>query len=205
MDERLWVGGMTLEIAKLNLPIDSMHFLLKHQIKGNEFECLNVEFYTYSNGFLLDVVEWTKQNDFSLSILDKEYTEAFLASLEKFKPYLVIGSNMDSGNLITIYQPTGEIYELEHEITERVERYFVNSSIEKMHSCFNCFKKYWVQLIGQGHYKDCDLIKTFHDLKNKLVELDNNILINDDNYNRHFWNCLYHNKLNFFLKKSNKI
>ncbi|MCU4715867.1 SUKH-4 family immunity protein [Bacillus cereus] len=189
---------MTLEIAKLNLPIDSMHFLLKHQIKGNEFECLNVEFYTYSNGFLLDVVEWTKQNDFSLSILDKDYTEAFLASLEKFKPYLVIGSNMDSGNLIAIYQPTGEIYELEHEITERVERYFVNSSIEKMHSCFNFFKKYWVQLIGQGHYKDCDLIKTFHDLKNKLVELDNNILINDDNYNRHFWNCLYHSKLNFF-------
>ena len=196
---------MTLEIDKLNLPIDSMHFLLNHQIKGNEFEYLNVEFYTYSNGFLLDVVEWTKQNDFSLSILDKEYTEKFLASLEKFKPYLVIGSNIDSGNLLTIYQPTGEIYELEHEITERVERYFVNSSIEEMHSCFNCFKKYWVQLIGQGHYKDCDLIKTFHDLKNKLVELDNNILINDDNYNRHFWNCLYHSKLNFFLKKSNKI
>ncbi|PGD48872.1 hypothetical protein COM36_32750, partial [Bacillus toyonensis] len=61
---------MTLEIAKLRLPMDSMLFLLNHQIKGNEFECLNVEFYTYSNGFLLDVVEWTKQNDFSLSILD---------------------------------------------------------------------------------------------------------------------------------------
>ncbi|PET97252.1 hypothetical protein CN527_19915 [Bacillus cereus] len=196
---------MTLEIAKLNLPMDSMHFLLNHQIKENEFECLNVEFYTYSNGFLLDVVEWTKQNDFSLSILDKEYTEAFLASLEKFKPYLVIGSNMDSGNLITIYQPTGEIYELEHEITERVERYFVNSSIEKMYSCFNYFKTYWVQLIEQEHYKDCDLINTFHELKNKLVELDNNILINDDNYNRQFWNSLYHGKLNFFLKKSNKI
>ncbi|MGE6540837.1 hypothetical protein [Bacillus luti] len=55
-----------MEIAKLNLPMDSMHFLLNHQIKGNEFECLYVEFYTYSNGFLL-VVEWTKQNDFSLS------------------------------------------------------------------------------------------------------------------------------------------
>ncbi|HDR7635509.1 MULTISPECIES: SUKH-4 family immunity protein [Bacillus] len=195
---------MTLEIAKLNLPIDSMHFLLNHQIEGNEFECLNVEFYTYSNGFLLDVVEWTKQNDFSLSILDKEYTEAFLASLEKFKPYLVIGSNMDSGNLIAIYQPTGEIYELEHEITERVERYFVNSSIEKMYSCFNYFKKYWVQLIEQGHYKDCNLTKTFYDLKNKLVELDNNILINDDNYNRHFWNCLYHGNLNFLLEKSDE-
>ncbi|MDI6678196.1 hypothetical protein QMA02_20425 [Bacillus wiedmannii] len=196
---------MTLEIAKLNLPMDSMHFLLNHQIKGNEFECLNVEFYTYSNGFLLDVVEWTKQNDFSLSILDKEYTEAFLASLKKFKRYLVIGSNMDSGNLITIYQPTGEIYELEHEITERVERYFVNSSIEKMYCCFNYFKKYLVQLIEQEYYKDCDLINTFHDLKNKLVELDNNILINDDNYNRQSWNSLYHGKLNFFLKKSNKI
>ncbi|MFU1888225.1 hypothetical protein [Bacillus wiedmannii] len=196
---------MTVEIAKLNLPMDSMHFLLNHQIKGNEFECLNVEFYTYSNGFLLDVVEWTKQNDFSLSILDKEYTKAFLASLEKFKPYLVIGSNMDSGNLITIYQPTGEIYELEHEITERVERYFVNSSIEKMYCCFNYFKKYLVQLIEQEYYKDCDLINTFHDLKNKLVELDNDILINDDNYNRQSWNSLYHGKLNFFLKKSNKI
>ncbi|MEW9137830.1 hypothetical protein ACQGSH_18560 [Bacillus wiedmannii] len=189
---------MTLEIAKLNLPMDSMHFLLNHQIKGNEFECFNVEFYTYSNGFLLDVVEWTKQNDFSLSILDKEYTEAFLASLKKFKRYLVIGSNMDSGNLITIYQPTGEIYELEHEITERVERYFVNSSIEKMYCCFNYFKKYLVQLIEQEYYKDCDLINTFHDLKNKLVELDNNILINNDNYNRQSWNSLYHGKLNFF-------
>ncbi|PEM58225.1 hypothetical protein [Bacillus wiedmannii] len=196
---------MTLEIAKLNLPMDSMHFLLNHQIKGNEFECFNVEFYTYSNGFLLDVVEWTKQNDFSLSILDKEYTEAFLASLKKFKRYLVIGSNMDSGNLITIYQPTGEIYELEHEITERVERYFVNSSIEKMYCCFNYFKKYLVQLIEQEYYKDCDLINTFHDLKNKLVELDNNILINNDNYNRQSWNSLYHGKLNFFFKKSNKI
>ncbi|PFL14724.1 hypothetical protein COJ07_27870 [Bacillus cereus] len=196
---------MTLEIAKLNLPIDSMHFLLNHQIKENEFECLNVEFYTYSNGFLLDVVEWTQQNDFSLSILDKEYTVKFLASLEKFKSYLVIGSNMDSGNLIAIYQPTGEIYELEHEITERVERYFVNSSIEKMYSCFNYFKTYWVQLIEQEYYKDCDLINTFHELKHKLVELDNNILINDDNYNRQFWNSLYHGKLNFFLKKSNKI
>ncbi|MFK4294649.1 hypothetical protein ABH955_003888 [Bacillus sp. RC240] len=194
-----------MEIAKLNLPIDSMHFLLNHQIKENEFECLNVEFYTYSNGFLLNVVEWTQQNDFSLSILDKEYTEAFLASLEKFKPYLVIGSNMDSGNLITIYQPTGEIYELEHEITERVERYFVNSSIEKMYSCFNYFKKYWVQLIEQEHYKSHDLINDFYKLKNKLTEIDTNILINDDDYNRQFWNSLYHGKLNFFLKKSNKI
>ncbi|HFJ9435745.1 hypothetical protein [Bacillus thuringiensis] len=193
---------MTLEIAKLNLPIDSMHFLLNHQIKGNEFECLNVEFYTYSNGFLLDVVEWTKQNDFSLSILDKEYTEAFLASLEKFKPYLVIGSNMDSGNLIAIYQPTGEIYELEHEITVRVERYFVNSSIEKMYCCFNYFKKYWVQLIEQEHYISHDLINTFYELKNKLVELDTNILINDDDYNRQFGNCLYHGNLNFLLEKS---
>ncbi len=74
-------------------------------------------------------MEWTKQNDLSLSILDKEYTEKFLARLEKFKLYLVIGGNMDSGNLITIYQPTGEIYELENEITERVEKYFINSSI----------------------------------------------------------------------------
>lgn len=74
-------------------------------------------------------MEWTKQNDLSLSILDKEYTENFLARLEKFKLYLVIGGNMDSGNLITIYQPTGEIYELENEITERVEKYFINSSI----------------------------------------------------------------------------
>lgn len=196
---------MTLEIAKLNLPIDSMHFLLKHKIKGNEFECLNVEFYTYSNGFLLDVVEWTKQNDFSLSILDKEYTEAFLASLEKFKPYLVIGSNIDSGNLITIYQPTGEIYELEHEITERVERYFVNSSIEKMYCCFNYFKKYLVQLIEQEHYISHDLTNNFYELKNKLTEFDTNILINDDDYNRQFWNSLYHGKLNFFLKKSKGI
>jgi hypothetical protein len=195
-----------LEIAKLNLPIDSKHFLLNHQIKETEFECLNVDFHTYSNGFLLDVVEWTKQNDFSLSILDKRiYRSVFLASLEKFKPYLVIGSNMDSGNLITIYQPTGEIYELEHEITlERVERYFVNSSIEKMYCCFNYFKKYWVQLIEQGHSKDCDLIKTFHDLKNKLVEFDTNILINDDDYNRQFWNCLYHGNLNFLLEKSDE-
>ena len=58
---------MTVEIAKLNLPMDSMHFFLNHQIKENEFECLYVEFDNYSNGFLLDVVEWTKQNDFSLS------------------------------------------------------------------------------------------------------------------------------------------
>ncbi|SCC52312.1 hypothetical protein [Bacillus wiedmannii] len=56
-----------MEIAKLNLPMDSMHFFLNHQIKENEFECLYVEFDNYSNGFLLDVVEWTKQNDFSLS------------------------------------------------------------------------------------------------------------------------------------------
>ncbi|WP_404449897.1 hypothetical protein [Bacillus sp. RC252] len=195
---------MTLEIVNLNLPMDSMHFLLNHQIKENEFECLNVEFHTFSNGFLLDVVEWTKQNDFSFSILDKEYTEKFLASLEKFKPYLVIGSNMESGNLITIYQPTGEIYELEHEITERVERYFVNSSIEKMYCCFHYFKKYWVQLIEQEHYKNHDLINTFYGLKNKLVEFDNNILINDDDYNRQFWNSLYQGNLNFLLEKLNE-
>lgn len=193
-----------MEIDKLNLPIDSKNFILNHQIKENEFECLNVDFYTYSNGFLLDVVEWTKQNDFSLSILDKDYTEKFLASLEKFKSYLVIGSNMDSGNLITIYQPTGEIYELEHEITERVDRNFVNSSIEKMYCCFNCFKNYWVQLIEQEQYKDRDLINTFHELKNKLVELDNNILINDDDYNRQFWNSLYLGHFNFLLEKSNE-
>ncbi|MBE7123922.1 hypothetical protein [Bacillus cereus] len=193
-----------MDIDKLNLPIDSKDFILNHQIKENEFECLNVDFYTYSNGFLLDVVEWTKQNDFSLSILDKEYTENFLASLEKFKSYLVIGSNMDSGNLITIYQPTGEIYELEHEITERVERNFVNSSIEKMYCYFNCFKNYWVQLIEQEQYKDRDLINTFHELKNKLVEFDNNILINDDDYNRQFWNSLYLSQLNFLLEKSNE-
>ncbi|MCU5181173.1 hypothetical protein [Bacillus toyonensis] len=149
---------MTLEIAKLNLPIDSKHFLLNHQIKENEFECLNIEFYTYSNGFFLDVVEWTKQNDFSLSILDKEFTE-------------------------------------------RVERYFVNSSIEKMYCCFNYFKKCWIQLLEQEHYISHDLMNTFYELKNKLVEFDTNILINDDDYNRQFWNCLYHGNLNFLFKK----
>ncbi|HDR8487108.1 TPA: hypothetical protein QC445_003932 [Bacillus cereus] len=194
---------MALEIAKLNLPIDSKDFILNHQIKENEFECLNVNFYTYSNGFLLDVVEWTKQNDLSLSILDKEYTEKFLAGLERFKLYLVIGSNMDSGNLITIYQPTGEIYELEHEITERVEKYFINSSIEKMYCCFNYFKNCWIQLLEKERHKGRDLINTFHELKNKLVEFDNNILINDDNYNRQFWNSLYQGNLNFLLERSN--
>lgn len=106
-------------------------------------------------------MEWTKQNDFSLSILDKEFTE-------------------------------------------RVERYFVNSSIEKMYCCFNYFKKCWIQLLEQEHYISHDLMNTFYELKNKLVEFDTNILINDDDYNRQFWNCLYHGNLNFLLEKSDE-
>lgn len=33
-------------------------------------------------------------------------------------------------------------------------------------------------------------MNTFYELKNKLVEFDTNILINDNDYNRQFWNCL---------------
>ncbi len=72
-----------------------------------------------------------------------------------------------------------------------------------MYCCFNYFKKCWIQLLEKEHHKGRDLINTFHELKNKLVEFDNNILINDDNYNRQFWNSLYQGHLNFLLEKSN--
>ncbi|MGG3889896.1 SUKH-4 family immunity protein [Metabacillus fastidiosus] len=188
-----------MEINKLNLPIDTKNFLLTNKFKENEFDCLNVDFFSYSDGFLLNVAEWTIENDFSLSILSSEYKEKFLASLEKFKLYLVIGENVNTGNLIAIYQLTGEIYELEHEITERVERYFVNSSIEEMYFCLECFKKYWIQIIEEK--QDNNLRRIFNELKDKLMELDSRILINDDDYNRQFWNSLYLDKLNFFLEK----
>ncbi|MED4531224.1 SUKH-4 family immunity protein [Metabacillus fastidiosus] len=188
-----------MEINKLNLPIDTKKFLLTNKFKENEFDCLNVDFFSSSDGFLLNVAEWTIKNDFSLSTLGSEYKEQFLASLEKFKTYLVIGENANTGNLITIHQPTGEIYELEHEITETVEKYFVNSSIEEMYYCLGCFKKYWIQIIEEK--QDNNLRGIFNELKDKLMEFDSRILINDDDYNRQFWNSLYFDKLNFFLEK----
>ncbi|QGM30592.1 hypothetical protein GI482_09510 [Bacillus sp. N3536] len=170
-----------------------------YRFEENEYECLNVELFTNSNGFLLDVKEWTIKNDWSLSTLDNDFKENFLASLEKFQPYLVIAENSNTGNLITISQTTSEIYELEHEITERVEKYFVNSSLDSWFSCLKCFKKYWLLIIETENEEKLKCI--FNELKDKLMNLDERVQINEDNYNRQFWNSLYHDNLNFFIER----
>lgn len=82
---------------------------------------------------------------------------------------------------------------------EKVERYFVNSSIEEMYYCLECFKKYWIQIIEER--QENNLRRIFNELKDKLMEFDSKILINDDDYNRQFWNSLYFDKMNFFLEK----
>lgn len=188
-----------MDINQLDLPKETKEFIHNYSFEENEFECLNLELVSYSNGFLLDVKEWTLKNDWSLSILNNDFKEKFLDSLNKFQPYLVIAESSNTGNLITISQPDGEIFELEHEVTERVEKYFVNSSIEKMISCIKCFKEYW-HLIIEAQQEE-KLISIFNELKEKLIALDEKVLINEDDYNRQFWNTLFHGKLTFFTSR----
>lgn len=33
------------------------------------------------------------------------------------------------------------------------------------------------------------------------MKLDERVQINEDNYNRQFWNSLYHDNLNFFIER----
>lgn len=188
-----------MEINNLSVPQETKDFLQDHKFEENEFDYLNVDICSVEDGFLLNVVEWTIQNDFSLSVISSEMKEQFLASLEKFRPYLVIGQNLNSGNLIAMYTPTGEIYELEHEITDKVEAYFVNSSIEKMYACSQCYKRFWMEFIQEKN--KTKFIQIFNELKEELRELDSRILMNDDEYNRQFWNTLYSSNFSFFLEK----
>lgn len=109
-----------MDIDQLELPKETIEFIHNYSFEENEFECLNLELVSNSNGFLLNVKEWTLKNDWSLSILNNDFKVKFLVSLNKFQPYLVIAENSNTGNLITISQPDGEIFELEHEVTERV-------------------------------------------------------------------------------------
>lgn len=188
-----------MDINQLELPKETKEFIHNYSFEENEFDCLNLELVSNSNGFLLNVKEWTLKNDWSLSVLSNDFKEKFLVSLNKFQPYLVIAENSNTGNLITISQPEGEIFELEHEVIERVEKYFVNSSIESMISCIKCFKEYW-HLIIEVHQEE-KLISIFNELKEKLIALDEKVLINEDDYNRQFWNTLFHGNLTFFTSR----
>lgn len=68
-----------------------------------------------------------------------------------------------------------------------------------MISCIKCFNEYW-HLIIEVHQEE-KLISIFNELKEKLIALDEKVLINEDDYNRQFWNTLFHGKLTFFTSR----
>ncbi|MBU3104305.1 hypothetical protein [Clostridium gasigenes] len=176
-------------IVDLNIPQETKDFLCNTKIKKNEFESLGIEFVNKEQGFLFDVVEWTKINDCTLKELNKEFVREFLGELEKFRDYYVVAQNCDTGNLISIHKSTGKIYELEHEVTEEVVRYFVNSSFAKMYESMKCFKKIKSKIIKLKEQEKIEEIELlFEKSKKDFSLIDSKVVINDDEYNRQFWN-----------------
>lgn len=176
-------------IMNLNLPQEAKDFLYKTKIKEGEFENINIEFYNKEHGYLRDVLEWTKINDSSLKNLDEKFLKDFLDELEKFRAYYVIADNYNSGNLIVIEESTGEIYELEHEVIEEVEKYFVNSSFAQMYKSMKYFKEMktkTLQLKKQENFEEIELM--FEKAEKDFTTIDSKVVIDDDEYNRQFWN-----------------
>lgn len=173
----------------LNLPQETKDFLYKTKIEENEFENINIEFFNKERGYLRDVLEWTKINDSSLKFLDEKFLKEFLDELEKFRSYYVIAENYNSGNLIVIEESTGEIYELEHEVIEEIEKYFMNSSFAQMHESMKYFKGMkakTLQLKKQENFEEIELM--FEKAEKDFTTIDSKVVINDDEYNRQFWN-----------------
>ncbi|MCX8169563.1 MAG: hypothetical protein N3D72_00565 [Candidatus Methanomethyliaceae archaeon] len=176
-------------IRNLKLPQETKDFLEKTKIKKKQFESINIKFFDKAQGFLSDVVEWTKINDSTLEVLNEEFVSNFLRELEKFREYYVIAENYNSGNLITIHASTGEVYELEHEVTEEVERYFVNSSFAQMYESMKVFKEIKKEVIKLKEKDDLDKLELlFEKAEKELVAIDRKIVINGDEYNNEFWN-----------------
>lgn len=176
-------------IMNLNLPQETKSFLCKTEIDENEFEYINIKFFNKESGFLCDVVEWTKINDFTLKDLDEKYVANFLGKLEKFRSYYVIAENLDSGNLMAIQESTGEIYELEHEVIEEVVAYFINSSSVQMHESMKYFKEMKnkvLEIKEQENIEEIELL--LEKAKKDLSLIDDKVVINNDEYNRQFWN-----------------
>lgn len=176
-------------IMNLNLPQETKNFLYKTKLEEDGFENINIEFFSKERGYLRDVLEWTKINDSSLKLLDEKDVKEFLDELEKFRVYYVIADNYNSGNLIVIEESTGEIYELEHEVIEEVEKYFVNSSFAQMYDSMEYFKEMktkTLQLKKQENFEEIELL--FEKAEKDFTTIDSKVVINDDEYNRQFWN-----------------
>lgn len=164
------------------------------KLKGMESDFAGLEFCTDKDGFKLSVLEWTKMNDTSLVELEKvdsEYISKFLQDLVKFNDYLVIGSSLDSGNLIALYQPTGEIFELEHEDIDSITRYFVNTDAEKLYRSANAVQQCGMEC-SESEEDEEKHNELFAQLRNELQRIDGNVKIDDDQHNNQFWNSTYH-------------
>lgn len=178
-------------IMNLNLPQETKDFLLKTKIEEDEFEDINIKFFSKENGFLCDVVEWTKINDHTLKDLNEKFAAEFLRELEKFRDYYVIAENLDSGNLIAVQQGTGEIYELEHEVIEEVVTYFVNSSFPKAYESMNYFKEMKNKVLSFKEDEKIEEIESLFEKAGKELSLiDSKVVIDDDEENMQFWNGL---------------
>ncbi|OCA98723.1 SUKH-4 family immunity protein [Clostridium beijerinckii] len=176
-------------VMNLNLPQETKDFLLKSKIEEDEFEDINIKFFSKENGFLCDVVEWTKINDHTLKDLNEKFVEEFLRELEKFRDYYVIAENLDSGNLIVMQQGTGEVYELEHEVVEEVVIYFVNSSFSKVYESMNYFKEMKNKVLNLKEEESIDEIEEMFERAAKEFSLiDSKVVVDGDDDNMQFWN-----------------
>lgn len=174
-------------IMSLNLPQDTKDFLLKTKVEEDEFEDINIKFYSKENGFLCDVLEWTKINDITLKDLDEKFAVEFLRELEKFRSYYVIAENLDSGNLIAMQEGTGEIYELEHEVIEEVVTCFVNSSFSKVYESMNYFKETRNKILELKEEENVEEIEAlFEEAGKELNLIDEKVVVDGDEDN--FWN-----------------
>ncbi|GCD10044.1 hypothetical protein [Clostridium tagluense] len=176
-------------IMNLKLPQGTKDFLCKTKIEEDEFEDINIKFFNKEDGFLCDVVEWTKINDSTVMDLSEKFVSEFLRELEKFRSYYVIADNLDSGNLIAVQESTGEIYELEHEVIEEVIKSFINSSFAQMYESMKYFKEMKskiIELREQENLEEIELL--FEKAEKDLVSIDGKVAINDDEYNCQFWN-----------------
>lgn len=176
-------------VMSSNIPEEIKEFLLKTKIEEEEFEDINIKFFNKKSGFLCDVVEWTKINDDTLKDLDEKFVAEFLGELEKFRNYYVIAENLDSGNLIAVQQVTGEVYELEHEVIEEVVAYFINSSLPKTYKSMNYFKKMRNEALRLKKELSVEEIESIFEAAAKEFGLiDSKVLVDENEYNRQFWN-----------------
>lgn len=174
-------------LAKSNLSSD-----IREQILNNNLDIYpynSIRFYDGKKA-LRNVLEFEFDTDELIDSNTLNSIDKFLyENISKFTDYLIIGTvcEEEEGGSAVILQNNGEIYELDHDVTDVVLPHFLNSSFRQMEKCVLLYEEYFCKMDNikkiKGKYikdKEKDLTAEqiellFTQLSMELSEIDENI------------------------------